>query len=48
MSSNINEMDSLRLLDISADIINETPKKKPTVFVEDTVKCIAIITSVIA
>ena len=38
-------MDSL--LDVSADIIGETPKKKPTSprsFAKDVVKCLGIVT----
>ena len=39
-------MDS-SLLDVSADMISETPKKKPTSpwsFAKDVVKCLAIVT----
>ena len=46
MTSINDDMDS-SLLDVSADIISETPKKKPTSpwsFAKDVVKCLAIVT----
>ena len=45
MTSIIEDMDS-SLLDVSADIIGETPKKKPMSpksFAKDVVECLAIV-----